>query len=67
MKTKRALNNQPVQLMAELLVVTDLSVYIKQQKFIGTTDMNTTFEIMRVFYAHLINGVYILSVYFFLK
>ena len=56
----RALNNQPIQLHVEVLVITDSSVYKKHQTYAGTTDMNMTFAHMRLYYAHLINGVFIL-------
>lgn len=56
----RALNNQPIQLHTEVLVVTDLSVYQSHQRFARTTDMNMTFAHMRLYYAHYMNGVSIL-------
>ena len=56
----KALNNQPIQLYAKVLVVTDLTVYQSHQIYARTTDMSQTFAHMRLYYAHLINGVLIL-------
>lgn len=54
---KRAVNGQPIVLNIELLVVTDSDVYKNFQTLAGTTDQQTVFQLMRHYYAHLINGV----------
>lgn len=53
----KSLNGQPIQLNAEVLVVTDSTVYHSHQAFAGTTNHDATFEHMRLYYAHVINGV----------
>lgn len=56
-RKKRALNGQPIELNAEVLVVAELTVYESMQYFLGTTNMDQTFASMRLYYAHLMNGV----------
>lgn len=57
-KTARVgLDGQPINLFVELLVVTDLTVYEYHRRYIGTEDQGVIFSQMRIYYAHLINGV----------
>ncbi|RNA12759.1 A disintegrin and metallo ase with thrombospondin motifs 3-like [Brachionus plicatilis] len=57
-KTGRVgLDGQPINLYVELLVVTDSSVYDYHRRFIGTDDQSLIFSQMRIYYAHLINGI----------
>ena len=50
-------NGQPISLYIELLVVTDSTVFDYHKNFIGSNDQNLIFSQMRIYYAHLINGV----------
>lgn len=58
-RQKRALNGKPVILNVELLVVTDSSVFNDHVRFAGTTNTNQVFSHMRIYFAHLIHGVFI--------
>lgn len=54
---KKAVNGQPIVLNVELLIVTDLTVYLNFQRITGSTNSANVFSVMRHYYAHLINGV----------
>ena len=54
----KSLNGQPIQLNAEVLAVADSTVYLSHQTYAGTTDQNKTFAHMRLYYAHVFNGVF---------
>ena len=56
-KFKRAVNGQPVNLYVETLIVTDLTVFEDHKRFAQSTDTNVVFQHMRIYFAHLINGV----------
>ncbi|CAF0955496.1 unnamed protein product [Brachionus calyciflorus] len=53
----RAVNNQPVVFTVEILAVVDPSVYNLFKTFLNTTNDDLIFENIRVYYAHVMNGV----------
>ena len=54
----KSINGQPANLIAETLVVAELSAYNLFQKFFGVTDQALTFEYMRVYFSHSMIGVF---------
>ena len=54
---KKSNNSQPIPLYVEVLLVADLSVFNDHKQFAGTNDTNQVFMHMKIYYAHLMNGV----------
>jgi len=50
-------SNKPVDLVVEVLIVTDPSVYEVHKRFCKTNDKSKIFQHMRIYYSHIINGV----------
>lgn len=48
---------KPIQLVVELLVVTDRSVFEDHKRFSRTNDTELAFLHMRTYFSHFINGV----------
>lgn len=61
----KSLNGQPIQMNVEVLVVTDSSALQSHQIYAGTTDQNKIFAHMRLYYAHLFNGVFYYPLFYF--
>ncbi|CAF0922549.1 unnamed protein product, partial [Brachionus calyciflorus] len=57
MSTRVGTNGEPLYLFVELLVVTDSTVFQYHKNFMGSSDQNLIFSQMRIYYAHLINGI----------
>ncbi len=55
--SKRSLNNQPVNLYVETLLVTDLTVYNDHSRWTGSTDQSVIFQSMKIYFAFIFNGV----------
>jgi hypothetical protein len=51
------ISTTPVNLVVEVLIVTDPSVYEVHKKFCKTSDKSKIFQHMRIYYSHIINGV----------
>ncbi len=49
--------SNPVQAFVEYLVVTDVSVFNDQARFINSTNQTLVFEHMRLYYAYVVNGI----------
>ncbi len=49
--------SQPVVLHVEVLLVADVSIFNDHKAFAGSSDVNQVFMHMKIYYAHLINGV----------
>lgn len=56
-KRPRSVNDSPVELNVETLLVVDPTVYQDHKKYLKSTDDNLIFDHIRVYYAHLFNGV----------
>lgn len=62
LRDKRAQRNgQPFNLYVEVLIVTDYTIYEDHQNYAQTNDQNLVFLYMRIYFAHYINEVLILS------
>jgi hypothetical protein len=57
-KVEKATFVKPIVLNVELLLVTDLSIYEDHKRYSGSTDPNTVFLHMKIYYSHLFNGVF---------
>jgi hypothetical protein len=55
-RTKRALNNNPISLYVEYLVVAECTIYQNMAALLGSSNQNQIFSFMKVYFAHLING-----------
>ena len=49
---------QPVKLDVDTLLVTDLTVYNDHRRFSGSNDQNVVFLHMKIYFLHLMNGVF---------
>jgi hypothetical protein len=54
---KSANSTQPISLYVEMLLVADVSIVNDHKQFAGSNDLNQVFMHMKIYYAHLINGV----------
>lgn len=61
LKTKRALNGQPVSLLVEYMMVYDSSVFNKYTSLLGTSDLNVYAAFMKILSSQLTNAVCILK------
>ena len=61
MSNARAVNGQPLSLYVETLLVTDVSIYNDHVVFSGSTTPATVFQSMKIYFAHVMNGVSIIS------
>jgi hypothetical protein len=55
-------SSQINKLHVEVLLVTDLSVYIDHQRFSGSNDRHVVFMHMKIYFSHLMNGVLFVSI-----
>ena len=56
-KKRASLNNQPINVYVEVLIVADLSIYNDHIKSSRSTVQAEVFKEMRIYYAYLLNGV----------
>jgi hypothetical protein len=56
-QSKVGANGQPISLYVEMLMVTDLSMYNKFNVMTASTDQPKVFLVMKIFLAHIVNGV----------
>ncbi|RMZ95225.1 A disintegrin and metallo ase with thrombospondin motifs 3-like [Brachionus plicatilis] len=54
---KLAKSGEPVELDVEVLVVTDVSVYLAHKAFLKTTSQSLVLDYMKIYYSHVINNV----------
>ncbi len=65
-KEKRAVNGAPTNLYVEFLIVTDVTIYQDHAKFTGSTNKDTIFNSMKIYFSFLMNAVILFIIYFFL-
>jgi hypothetical protein len=56
-ETKRSVNGAPVIASAEIVVVTDYSIYLAQQQYANSTNSTFVLQQMKIYYAHTIYAV----------
>ncbi len=52
-----AANGAPISLYVEFLMVTDITIYNKMSAILNSTDQNKVFLLMKMYFAHMLNGV----------
>ncbi len=63
-ETKRSVNGAPVIASAEIVVVTDYSVYLAQQQYANSTNSTFVLQQMKIYYAH---SIYAVCLFFLLS